>query len=568
MAKRKRALTQEEILALLEQSDSDESSVDSLDSWTLCVSHSSGDESNEDDDNGTVNQSASVLQSPVSKEWSYNVKDISPHPFVGTPGLNVTSLHCNEMDFFNIFFSDDLIELIVKATNSFAEKEEERKLHAASTSQASPSFAHFTPVTADEFRVFLALIITSSIVKKPDIKMYFSTNQIIATPFFNSTMSRDRFLSILRYMHFTEDGNAKKLDKIKPVLDILLEKFKNVYTPEENICIDESLFSWKGRLGFRQYIPSKRSRYGIKIYKLSESKSGYVWNFLIYTGKDTLLCEDGGNYGERVVRTLFSNLTGKGYNLYLDRFFTSPSLADYLSSVNTNMCGTVQKNRKGMPKNFPPLSFEKEIAAVQKGNTNIIAFKDKKKVVLMLTSMHNTGVQPSGRTDRKTGANIMKPTCILDYNKNMGGVDMGDASLTHYPAYRKTVKWYRKLFFGFLDITLLNANAIYNHHTQKKCPALQFRLNLVEQILGKYFVPQERPSRPLDKLSAFRLSGRHFPKLCSKTGKKDKRRRCVVCSQTTKEKRKRVESYYECTECDVGLCIDPCFEVYHTQKCF
>ncbi|KFM61836.1 hypothetical protein X975_08858, partial [Stegodyphus mimosarum] len=147
MAKRKRALTQEEILALLEQSDSDESAVDSLDSWTSCVSHSSGDESNEDDDNRTVNQSASVLQSPVSKEWSYNVKDISPHPFVGTPGLNVTSLHCNEMDFFNIFFSDDLIELIVKATNSFAEKEEERKLHAASTSQASPSFAHFTPVT-------------------------------------------------------------------------------------------------------------------------------------------------------------------------------------------------------------------------------------------------------------------------------------------------------------------------------------------------------------------------------------------------------------------------------------
>ncbi|KAJ1092959.1 hypothetical protein NDU88_006069, partial [Pleurodeles waltl] len=32
-----------------------------------------------------------------------------------------------------------------------------------------------------------------------------------------------------------------------------------------------------GCLVFRQYIPSKRARYGIKLYMLSESSTGYVY---------------------------------------------------------------------------------------------------------------------------------------------------------------------------------------------------------------------------------------------------------------------------------------------------
>lgn len=110
-------------LSLLVRSESYESAVDSIDSWTLCISHSSGNESN-DDDNGTVYQSVSVLQLPVPKEWSSTVKDISPHPFIGTQGLNVSPLQ------YNIFFNDNLIELIVKVTKTFAEREEKRKLHA------------------------------------------------------------------------------------------------------------------------------------------------------------------------------------------------------------------------------------------------------------------------------------------------------------------------------------------------------------------------------------------------------------------------------------------------------
>lgn len=49
---------------------------------------------------------------------------------------------------------------------------------------------------------------------------------------------------------------------------------------------------WKGQLGWIQYIPSKQRRFGKKTYKLCESSTGYVWNFIVYTGKDTI-------YGKR-----------------------------------------------------------------------------------------------------------------------------------------------------------------------------------------------------------------------------------------------------------------------------
>jgi len=56
------------------------------------------------------------------------------------------------------------------------------------------------------------------------------------------------------------------------------------YTP-----IDESLTIWKGHLSIRQYLPLKASKFRIKIFQLCESRTGYLWCFLVYTGKSMAL---------------------------------------------------------------------------------------------------------------------------------------------------------------------------------------------------------------------------------------------------------------------------------------
>jgi len=48
---------------------------------------------------------------------------------------------------------------------------------------------------------------------------------------------------------------------------------------------DESMTAWKGWLIFKIYTPNKPYRYGIKAYLVSESKSGYICNLEVYTGK-------------------------------------------------------------------------------------------------------------------------------------------------------------------------------------------------------------------------------------------------------------------------------------------
>lgn len=94
------------------------------------------------------------------------------------------------------------------------------------------------------------------------------------------------------------------------------------------------------------------SKIRLKIYKLCESSTGYIWNALMYTGKDTEMSERIGLYGERAEKSLMSDLLGKGYNLYLDRFFVSPDLVVYLLSNATNICETVNRFRRGMLKNL------------------------------------------------------------------------------------------------------------------------------------------------------------------------------------------------------------------------
>ena len=52
---------------------------------------------------------------------------------------------------------------------------------------------------------------------------------------------------------------------------------------------------------------------------------------------------------------------------------------------------------------------------------------------------------------------ITKPTCIISYNHNMGGVDMMDQQLDAIDVLRKSYKWYKTLFLWLVR------SAVYQH---------------------------------------------------------------------------------------------------------
>ncbi|XP_051176197.1 piggyBac transposable element-derived protein 4-like [Leptopilina boulardi] len=167
-------------------------------------------------------------------------------------------------------------------------------------------------------------------------------------------MPYNRFRQLLSLLYFVEDdeNSTDKLHKIRPVLEALTENFQKAYRPGENICIDESLVPWKGRLHFKQFNPLKRSRFGIKLFVFCESKTGYVYDIETYVGNenDTNYVNKGIGKSGSVVKRLLGDLSGQGRSLHIDNWYTSPLLCKQLVDEKTNVCGTVRINRKYMPK--------------------------------------------------------------------------------------------------------------------------------------------------------------------------------------------------------------------------
>ena len=64
----------------------------------------------------------------------------------------------------------------------------------------------------------------------------------------------------------TPGVTARKIDKIKPLLDILLPRFQELYRPSQNLAIDETMVGFRGRFGSIQYMPQKPTKWGIKAY--------------------------------------------------------------------------------------------------------------------------------------------------------------------------------------------------------------------------------------------------------------------------------------------------------------
>ena len=98
---------------------------------------------------------------------------------------------------------------------------------------------------------------------------------------------------MLKFLHINDNSMYKKkgepghdpLYKIRPFLEPLIANFQAEYTLHKEISVDETMISYKGRLGFIQYMPKKPKKWGMKAFVLSDSQSGYVYNWYLYTGK-------------------------------------------------------------------------------------------------------------------------------------------------------------------------------------------------------------------------------------------------------------------------------------------
>ena len=211
-------------------------------------------------------------------ENNEKVVELEDFPFAEVEGL-IPRMDANSsvIDFVQLYLTDELFNLLVTETNRYAEQ----FLTAVDeTTHGNSYVGKWENVTVAEMKKFIGIVLLMGIIYKPSIPMYWSTDELYSTPIFSELMSRNRFQLILKFLHFNnnldptydiQDENRDRLHKIRPVLNLIRRQCKSVWYPGQHLSVDESLVLFKGRVQFRQYIKTKRARFGIKLYELTTS---------------------------------------------------------------------------------------------------------------------------------------------------------------------------------------------------------------------------------------------------------------------------------------------------------
>ena len=223
----------------------------------------------------------------------------------------------------------------------------------------------------------------------------------------------------------------------------------------------------------------------------------------------------------------------------------------------------LSKNPAGLGKERGSLVF------AQQGPLVLTAWRDR-KVVHTLSTMHGDGKSTVSRRVRENGKftrkNFCCPEVVLDYTANMGGVDRADQLCRYYLPDRKTCRWNVKLITYLLEMCVVNAFILMksspNHQSQSKTlTLLDFKLELIEDLLGGYSRSSKRGRMAVMPLEEKRLSARCMP------GSFEKRSWCYVCALRYRNgtQEKKHQTLNGCIECGKHLCLPKCFKEYHTK---
>ncbi|XP_052105918.1 piggyBac transposable element-derived protein 4-like [Mytilus californianus] len=287
-----------------------------------------------------------------------------------------------------------------------------------------------------------------------------------STPWFRCMFSRNQFQNILKFLHLVDtktlpnpnDPAYKPSQRFKPLLDFGNRKFLRYYNSRRELAVDESLVGTKGKTSMLQYIPSKRSRFGLKFWMLVESVTVYVLQMDVYHGKRFDPTPAGTLQGTNVVINLMKNshLLGKGFHVFADNFFASLNLANKLLRERTYLTGTMRTNRPTpqMIKNACPQAGNAVYA--RQRQIMLCCFRDhnRKNPVTLVSTYYNA-------IDTLNG----KPRIIGAYNTFMGGVDLSDQMIGAYNDHRKCSKVWKKIIYHIFNRIMLNEYILYSHNT-------------------------------------------------------------------------------------------------------
>ena len=206
-------------------------------------------------------------------EWTDVLKNVEVDEFMEVVGPT-TPLppDTSVLSLFQMFFTTALMGSIVEQTNAYA----------LLVLGENP---RWTDVNDTDIWAFLGFCILMGINQLPALHHYWSADPLFHYHPIAERISRDRFLSIWRFLHFVDNQRSALpqgtyggsissqgthggylsstppdphcLWKIRPVISAVVAACCTLYRPNREIGIGEVMIAFKGRSLMKQYLPKK-----------------------------------------------------------------------------------------------------------------------------------------------------------------------------------------------------------------------------------------------------------------------------------------------------------------------
>ena len=113
-----------------------------------------------------------------------------------------------------------------------------------------------------------------------------------------------------------------------------------------------------------------------------------------------------------------------------------------------------------------------------------VGWQDK-LLILMLSTWHNTDTTIYKRWKNGEETKVIKPTVICHCTSKMGGVDRAGYCCASYLVTRKTLKWWRKLFYRLLEVSVINLFILFKKlYLPTTARQLKYGNKFIIQLVG------------------------------------------------------------------------------------
>lgn len=524
--------------------------------------------------------SSTKLVQPLSRRERIPWEETDNGPVVALPfkpehpGIQVdVGDDFDELAALMLFMDDDIWNTIARETNRYYHNRVSGKEILGGHKDVTPA----------EARAYIGILVLLGLNPPSNIRTPWKRDSTFRIDTISNAMSFRRFIHIHNNFHLVDNATlpdkdtiAYKTCRVQPLLGPLQEKCRSVYKAATRyLSIDEGSLGWKGHCAMRVYNPNKPHKYHIKFYKLVETATGYLSNFIVHDTTPRTVDE--------VVLTLLDKSPCKpfeGYSVVTDRFYTSPDLYWHLrTKLGYETTGTCLPNRHQFPdrlkvgKKKPKDNIES--VAAMNGDAKLTAMRwtDSKDVYMLSTEATARRVECTAQRGRVT---VTKPEMVPLYNKQMGGVDLNDYLESKYSPCRAAKKMWRKLAVYLISTAVTNAYIIHRMVTRKgtvrQSAHFQFREKLGNIML---MLCDTRPAQKYAITAPIPVGLGHLPKVYPPLQSQVEKARSNPDAAAGKLKRQlhrcqlegcKQKSIFYCIECNKCFCMRPdkeCFRIYH-----